>query len=174
MISDRGRQFTSFWQRLGERVGTKPKLSTSFHPETDGQTERANADLKAYLRAFVNYRQDDWARFPPFAEFESNYSVNASTDMSPFLATKTYQPYNGKEPSHAIEPSSPQEEDSSEPPVYGPEERPAEAETVNSESDKVSPRSYNLRTRAAPISTPTPKTPATQLPTATSAAHQKA
>jgi len=122
----------------------------------------------------VNYRQDDWARFLPFAEFESNYSVNASTSMSPFFATKTYQPYNGKEPSHDIEPSSPQEEDSSEPPKHGPEERPAEAKTVNGKSKRVSLRRYDLRTRAAPISTPTPTAPATRLQTATSAAQQKA
>ncbi|KAK1916543.1 hypothetical protein P3342_012167 [Pyrenophora teres f. teres] len=62
IVSDRGRQFTShFWSRLCARVGTHPKLSTSHHPETDGQTENANADLKQYLRSYVNYLQTDWA-----------------------------------------------------------------------------------------------------------------
>ena len=49
IVPDRGTQFTShFWQRLCQRIGTKPKLSTAFHPETDGQTEVANQALKRW------------------------------------------------------------------------------------------------------------------------------
>lgn len=60
VISDRDTQFTShFWTRLCQRIGTKPKLSTAFHPETDDQTESANMALKQYLRAYVNYDQDN-------------------------------------------------------------------------------------------------------------------
>ncbi|EFQ85183.1 hypothetical protein PTT_12148, partial [Pyrenophora teres f. teres 0-1] len=73
IVSDRGPQFTShFWTRLCQRLGTKPKLSTAYHPETDGQTENANAFLKQYLRAYVNYEQDNWALLLPMAEFEAN------------------------------------------------------------------------------------------------------
>jgi transposase InsO family protein len=61
IVSDRGSQFVSyFWKRLCQRIGTTPKLSSAYHPETDGQTERANGLLKIYLRAFVNFHQDDW------------------------------------------------------------------------------------------------------------------
>jgi hypothetical protein len=99
IVTDRGSQFTShFWRRLCQRLGTHPKFSTSFHPQTDGQTENANAYLKQYLRAYVNYEQDNWALFLPIAEFEANSSISASTGVSPFMATKGYQPRSGHEP----------------------------------------------------------------------------
>ncbi|CAE7222323.1 RNA-directed DNA polymerase [Pyrenophora teres f. teres] len=108
LVSDRGRQFTShFWRRLCDRVGTSPKLSTAHHPETDGQTENANADLKQYLRSYVNYLQDDWAQLLPLAEFEANSAISSATGVSPFQATKGYQPRSGLEPAHAITNATP-------------------------------------------------------------------
>ena len=99
IISDRGTQFVShFWARLCTRIGTKPRLSTSHHPETDGQTEIANAALKAYLRAYVHYDQKDWVQFLPFAEFQANSDASQSTGMSAFEATKGYLPRSGTEP----------------------------------------------------------------------------
>lgn len=99
VVSDRGSQFVShFWRRLCERLGTTPKLSTSFHPETDGQSERANARLKQYLRAYVNYAQDDWVDLLPIAEFVANSSASESTGFAPFVATKGYLPKAGVEP----------------------------------------------------------------------------
>ena len=99
IISDRGTQFTAlFWKRLCQRIGTKPKLSTAFHPETDGQTESANAALKQYLRAYVNYNQDNWVDLLSIAEFEANSDRNSSSGIAPFLATKGYIPRNGLEP----------------------------------------------------------------------------
>ena len=99
IISDRGTQFTAhFWRRLCERVGTKPRLSTAFHPETDGQTENANASLKQFLRAYVNYNQNNWVDWLPLAEFEANSDRNASTGVAPFLLTKGYIPRSGLEP----------------------------------------------------------------------------
>ena len=99
IISDRGTQFIAhFWQRLCARIGTKPKLSTAFHPETDGQTENANSALKQYLRAYVSYNQEDWVDFLPIAEFEANSAKSASTGVAPFLATKGYMPRSGIEP----------------------------------------------------------------------------
>lgn len=99
IISDRGTQFTAlFWQRLCQRIGTKPKLSTAFHPETDGQTESANAALKQFLRSYVNYNQDNWVDFLSIAEFEANSDKNSSSGIAPFLATKGYIPRSGLEP----------------------------------------------------------------------------
>lgn len=99
IISDRGSQFVShFWRRLCQRLGVHPKFSTAFHPQTDGQTEIANAWLKQYLRAFVNYAQDNWALFLPMAEFEANSTISTTTGFSPFYATKGYQPRTGLEP----------------------------------------------------------------------------
>ncbi len=99
VISDRGTQFTAlFWKRLCDRIGTRPKMSTAFHPETDGQTESANAALKQYLRAYVNYNQDNWVDLLPIAEFEANSDKNSSSGIAPFLATKGYIPRSGLEP----------------------------------------------------------------------------
>lgn len=96
IISDRGKQFTGrFWQELCHMLGCQPKLSTAFHPETDGQTEVANAWLKQYLRSYVNYQQDDWATFLPVAEFVANSLPSDSTGMAPFMATKGYLPRDG-------------------------------------------------------------------------------
>ncbi len=62
----------------------KKKLSTAFHPQTDSQTERQNSTLEAYLRVFVNWKQDDWARLLPIAEFAYNNTKNASTGITSF------------------------------------------------------------------------------------------
>jgi len=43
-------------------LGISRNLSTAFHPQTDGQTERANVTLEQYLRVYCNYQQDDWER----------------------------------------------------------------------------------------------------------------
>ena len=70
IISDRGAIFTfKFWSSLCYFLGIKQRLSTAFHPHTDGQTERQNSTMEAYLHAFVNWEQNDWARLLPMAEF---------------------------------------------------------------------------------------------------------
>jgi hypothetical protein len=61
-------------------------MSTPFHPQTDGQTERMNATMEQYLRAYVDYQQDDWYSWLPLAEFAANNQVNESTTLSPFFA----------------------------------------------------------------------------------------
>ncbi len=85
IVTDRGSLFTSkFWSSLCYFLGIKKKLSTAFHPQTDGQTERQNSIMEAYLRAFVNLEQDDWARLLSMAEFAYNNAKNASTAHTPF------------------------------------------------------------------------------------------
>ncbi len=85
IVSDWGSVFTSkFWSSLRYFLGIKRRLSTAFHPQTDGQTERQNSTMEAYLRAFVNFEQDDWARLLPMAEFAYNNAKNASTSHIPF------------------------------------------------------------------------------------------
>jgi hypothetical protein len=85
IISDRDTKFTSrFWQSLFRTMGTRLAMSTAYHPQTDGQTERANRTLEDMLRAFVNYRQDNWDSLLPAAEFACNNAPNASTQMTPF------------------------------------------------------------------------------------------
>jgi transposase InsO family protein len=60
IISDRDTKWTSeFWDGLCSLLGINKRMSTSFHPETDGQMERVNLTLETYLRTFINYDQDD-------------------------------------------------------------------------------------------------------------------
>src|SRR3954451_11529114 len=85
IVSDRNAKFTSkFWQSLFRTMGTRLALSPAFHPQTDGQTERANRPLEDMLRAYVSYRQEDWDTLLPAAEFACNNAPSASTQMTPF------------------------------------------------------------------------------------------
>jgi transposase InsO family protein len=60
IISNRDKLFTSkFWKSLIDQMGIKRKLSTAYHPQTDGQTERANQVIEQYLRCYVNYQQNN-------------------------------------------------------------------------------------------------------------------
>ena len=65
-------------------LGTQLKFSTTYHPQTDGQTEVVNRSLGNLLRCLVRDRVGDWDLVLPLAEFAYNDSVNRSTDMSPF------------------------------------------------------------------------------------------
>lgn len=98
-VSDRGGQFISaFWNELTKQLGIKAQLSTAFHPETDGQTERVNAVMEQTLRAYVDYLQDDWVTFLPMVEFTMNNSTSESTRVSPFFANYGQHPRMGFEP----------------------------------------------------------------------------
>ena len=54
-------------------------MSTTFHPKTDGQTERVNQVIEAYLRPYINREQDDWVDLLPMAEHAYNNSVTSVT-----------------------------------------------------------------------------------------------
>jgi transposase InsO family protein len=87
VTSDRGTQFRShFMERLCAILGTRQNLSTAFHPQTDGASERTNQTLEQYIRSYCGYLQDDWVDWLPMAQFALNNHVNASTGMSPFYA----------------------------------------------------------------------------------------
>ena len=93
IVSDRGPVFTSkFWQELLKQFNVKSNLSTAFHPQTDGQTERINSVLEQYLRIYVNYQQDNWSSLLPFAEFSYNNAEQSSTQKSPFFSNYGYHP----------------------------------------------------------------------------------
>jgi hypothetical protein len=93
IVSDRGAVFTSaFWSQLCYCLRIKRKLSTAFHPQTDGQTERQNQSLEHYFRCYCNHLQDDWVQKAPLAEFAYNNSVHTTTGMSPFFAMYGFHP----------------------------------------------------------------------------------
>jgi len=83
-----GKSSESFCKRLG----IKRKMTTAYHPQPDGQTERVNQVLRGYLRIFVNYDQDDWYHLLPLAEYAYNNSVTRAHDMTPFFANYGYHP----------------------------------------------------------------------------------
>ncbi|MBW0543730.1 hypothetical protein O181_083445 [Austropuccinia psidii MF-1] len=86
IISDRGSLFvSSFWTQLCQKLKISRDLSTSFHPETDGQTERVNQILEQYLWMYISYHQDDWYTWLPLAEFSYNNAEHSSTKQSHFF-----------------------------------------------------------------------------------------
>jgi hypothetical protein len=93
IVSDRDVRFTSnFWRALWKQLGTNLAMSTAYHPQTDGQTERANRTLEDYLRGYVNYKQDDWDTHLIAAEIAYNNSINASTGYTPFFLSSGQHP----------------------------------------------------------------------------------
>ncbi|MBW0526595.1 hypothetical protein O181_066310 [Austropuccinia psidii MF-1] len=76
---------SSFWTNLCQQLKISRDLSTALHPETDGQTERANQILEQYLWMYVIYHQDDWHTWLPLAELAYNNSEHSSTKKSPFI-----------------------------------------------------------------------------------------
>lgn len=99
IVSDRGPQFISaFWSHLNKILRTRALLSTAHHPQTDGQTERMNAILEQYLRAYVSYLQDDWTEWLATAELAGNSMTSETTRCSPFFAMYGFEPRMGFEP----------------------------------------------------------------------------
>jgi transposase InsO family protein len=93
ITSDRGPQFASkFWARLFELLGAKINLSSAYHPQTDGQSERVNQVLEQYLRCFIDHQQSNWSELLPLAELAYNNSRHASTRQTPFFANYGYHP----------------------------------------------------------------------------------
>ncbi|MBW0496243.1 hypothetical protein O181_035958 [Austropuccinia psidii MF-1] len=86
IFSDRGSLFvSSFWTQLCQQFKISRDFSTSFHPETDGQTRRVNQILEQYLWVYFSYHQDDWHTWLPLAEFAYNNAENSSPKQSPFF-----------------------------------------------------------------------------------------
>ncbi|GJV20866.1 putative reverse transcriptase domain-containing protein [Tanacetum coccineum] len=87
IISDRDSLFTSrFWKSLQEAMGTQLDMSTAYHPETDGQSERTIQTLEDMLRACVINFGSSWDRHLPLVEFSYNNSYHASIKAAPFEA----------------------------------------------------------------------------------------
>ena len=85
ILSDRDPRFTAhFWRAFWAQLGTTLTMSTAFHPQTDGQTERANRTLEEMLRARINFKQTDWDDHLAVAELAINNAQQASTGFSPF------------------------------------------------------------------------------------------
>jgi len=87
VVLDRGPQFAAeLMKELNRILEIEMRLSTAFHPQTDGQTERMNQELEQYLRFFVDHRQKNWPEWLALAEFAVNNKVHTTTKISPFMA----------------------------------------------------------------------------------------
>lgn len=86
LVSDRDKLLTSkFFARVSELLGVEQRMSTASHPQTDGQTERANRTLEDMLRHFVNSAQTDWDVKLACCEFAVNNAWNRATGSTPFF-----------------------------------------------------------------------------------------
>jgi len=93
IVSDRGPQFvSSFWAEICRILGTKVKLSTAFHPQTDGQTEIMNQYIDQRLRPFVSHYQDNWSELIPMMDYAQLTLHHESIGMSPFELLKGFKP----------------------------------------------------------------------------------
>ncbi|TYJ97166.1 reverse transcriptase [Cucumis melo var. makuwa] len=93
IVSDRdGRFIGSFWTELFSFLGTSLNISSSYHPQTNGQTERFNCMLEEYLRHFVNARQKNWVQLLDVAQFCFNAQTSSSIGRSPFEIVSGRQP----------------------------------------------------------------------------------
>ncbi|ESK81113.1 reverse transcriptase-rnase h-integrase, partial [Moniliophthora roreri MCA 2997] len=93
IISDRDPQFaTKVFQELGKQLGVKHMMSTAFHPQTDGESERVNQELEVFLQLFCSRQQDKWAELLPFAEFAHNNRTHSTMKKSPFYLMMGYNP----------------------------------------------------------------------------------
>ena len=93
LLSDRGPQFVSeFWSSFFGLLQTDIRLTSSYHPQSNGGSERFNRTLIEALRCFVNARQNNWDEFLVHFEFAYNISVNPATGFSPFILQFAQEP----------------------------------------------------------------------------------
>lgn len=82
IITDRDLIFiSSFWLELFKVLGVKSKLSTFYHPQTDGQTERVNRCIEMYLRCMTGQKPNEWANWIPMAKWWYNTTFHTSENL---------------------------------------------------------------------------------------------
>ena len=74
-------------------MGINHRLTTAYHPQGNGQTERTNQTVEQYLRHYINYQQDDWVNYLPTAQFAFNNTKHTATQETPFFANYRYHPF---------------------------------------------------------------------------------
>ena len=94
IVTDKGLLFSSkFWSLLCYFLGIKRRLFTTFNLQINGQTKQQNSIIKAYLQAFVNFEQNDWARLLPITKFVYKNAKNMSIGNTPFELNCGYHFY---------------------------------------------------------------------------------
>ncbi|GJP58391.1 hypothetical protein CLOP_g23643, partial [Closterium sp. NIES-67] len=99
LISDRDPKFTSkFWKELMSLLGTKLAMSSAYHPQTDGQTERLNQIVEQLLRAACKDDISKWDFHLPVLEFAYNNATHAATGQTPFFLCYGRHPLTPQKP----------------------------------------------------------------------------
>jgi transposase InsO family protein len=110
IVSDRGPQFVSdFWNEFCKRIGTKLKLSTANHPQTDGQTEIVNQYFDQRLRPYINHYQNDWDEWVAIIDYQQSALWHETTGQSPFFTEKGYEPRTSFDWDSRVSSSTPKE-----------------------------------------------------------------
>lgn len=93
IVSDRDKIFTSqFWEYLFTKSGTELHMSSAYHPQSDGQTERVNQCVELFLRCFVHATPTKWAAWLHLAEFWYNNAYHSAVKQTPFEVIYGHQP----------------------------------------------------------------------------------
>ncbi|CAI7788692.1 unnamed protein product [Closterium sp. NIES-53] len=99
LISDRDPKFTSkFWKELMSLMGTRLAMSSAYHPQTDGQTERLNQIVEQLLRAACKDDINKWDLHLPVLEFAYNNAKHAATGDTPFFLCYRRHPLTPQQP----------------------------------------------------------------------------
>ena len=107
IVSDRDAKFTSkFWKELHRMLGSTLLMLTTFHPQTDGVTERANRTIIQIIRASIRPDQKDWVQALPMTEFAINASISATMGLALF-EFQAYMPLMMKTVSLTLESTPP-------------------------------------------------------------------
>jgi transposase InsO family protein len=109
IISNRDPRFTAQLAReLCRLLDIKQNISTAYHPQTDGQSERSNQWLEQYVQIYTNYQQTDWAAWLPLAQYVHNSWTSSMTKKTPFDLLMGYMPrlHVSTSPSHLPEATS--------------------------------------------------------------------
>ncbi len=108
IVSDRGPQFIGqAWKTVCALLRIERRISTAFHPQTDGSTERVNTEVEVLLTQWANTMQTNWAEWLPVTQLALNGRDSATTGVSPFLLSHGY-PLRTMDPlSEVVAPANP-------------------------------------------------------------------
>ena len=81
------------WRVFCQALGTSASLSSGYHPQSNGQTERVNQDLGAALRCITARKPSSWSHLLPWVQYAHNTLISSATGISPFKASLSYQPH---------------------------------------------------------------------------------